>query len=225
MNRLPPHLPYPSGPYALVGDTISAAAQPLLDAQGAPIPGTVTRPSLADLRPLPDPAQRAAVAELFRSAPEVQAQRDDLAQHLSDAINYIEHSLGARAGVDDAAALRHLLDREVLTKLPLNVGTGRRAAGFDLQGAKAAVTLTQQAPSTSRMASYAQLQDITEKLATALDRLLEEREPREVIGSPQEQLVKEAFHLLDKPYAARQAHNPARGWDPAARDHLRRHRR
>lgn len=203
---------FPPGPYTLVGETIIAAPQSH-PGEGNSIPGSFIGPSLADLRPLADPEQRGAVAELFRAAPEVLAQRDDLARRLAEAIIFIEHGVGERAGADDAAALRLLLDREVLRGLPLKAaygsGANRSEASFDLKGAKAAVALAQQDPKAGRMASYAQLHEIVERLTSALDRSIEDHiDPREVIGSAEEQLVKEAYGLLNRPYQQRQDDSP-----------------
>ena len=207
------HAPYPPGPYTLIGDTISAGPQPQIDGQGRPIPGAITQPSLADLRPMPDPAQRAAVAELFRAAPEVLAQRDDLARRLGQAIDYIEHGIGHEAGVDSVQALRRLLDREIVKERPLLAGFGQGAnrseAQFDLHGAKVAVALARRDPQAGQMASYAQLQQLVEKLAGALDRVIDEYvDSRDAVGSREEHLVKEAYGLLNQSYEPRPAAGP-----------------
>lgn len=203
---------FPAGPFAVFGDTISAAPQHRLDAQGKPIPGTVVQPSLADLRPFDDPEQRAAVAELFRAAPEVLAQRDDLAHRLAEAITFIEHGVGERAGAEDLAALRRMLDRDVLKDLPLRVSYGsgahRSEASFDLKGAKLAVALAQTSPHNGHMASYAQLVEVVERMAGLMDHMLDDMNPREAIGSPQEQAVKDAYALLKLPYEPRQDDTP-----------------
>lgn len=204
------------GPYSLIGDTISGAPQPRVDSQGTPIPGAFSAPSLADVRPLADPDEQAATAELFRAAPEVLAQRDDLARRLGDAINYIEHGIAHRAGVTDSDALLRLLDREVLAGFPLKAaygnGVNHSEASFDIVAAKAAVEIARNDPKAGQLASYSELLDIVAALASRLDHAIESHiysDPRDAIGSPEEQLVKQAFTLIKQPYEARRDNSPA----------------
>lgn len=137
---------------------------------------------------------------------ELLAQRDDLAQRLGEAIQYVEHGLGDRAGVEDAAALRRLLDREVQAGLPLRAafgtGAGRSEATFDIAGARAAIARVQQDPKAGRLATYSQLHALAAKLVQALD-----NNPDGTLDSPR-QLVKEAFDLLGTSCTSRRDATP-----------------
>lgn len=204
------------GPFRIVGETLCGPRQPRRDNDGYPIPGSYTDPSIADLREFADPAERAEIVDLLCSAPEVRAQRDDLARRLDDAIRFIEHGVGAREGAVDAAALRRLLDRDVLAGLPLKAAYGRdehfSEASFDIVGARAAVALAQHDPRTGSMPAYTELLQMVERLAGELGRAVEDHifeDPRDAVGSPVDTLVKQAYALIDRPQPEREDARPA----------------
>ncbi|MFD1043255.1 hypothetical protein [Pseudoxanthomonas kaohsiungensis] len=191
------------GPYRIVGRTIVGAPQQRLDSEGQPIPGAFSEPSVCEIVCHSGDASRtAATLELLRASWEVATQRDELAQHLGNAINYIEHTEGNRRVMFDAHSLRSLLARELregaTLKMSYGMGRERTTADFDLQAARRAlqnVTDVGLGPA----ASYAQLQELVLRLAGALQATTDERldqDPRDTRASSDNALVNEAYQAL-----------------------------
>ncbi|MGX9960664.1 hypothetical protein ACW0US_18100 [Xanthomonas euvesicatoria] len=191
------------GPYEVIGLTIVGGRVPRVDSEGVPIPGKFTRPAIAEMNPSGMSGQELrANASLFCNAPDVLAQRDELAQHLRAAVNYIEHGEAHRRDIADVALLRRMLDREVNSGSALRLSTGLGISGstatFDITAARAALAAIPAARTNGP--TYRDLIELVSQLATSLEDTLEaqhKQEPREVIAAPQRALVRKAFDTIE----------------------------
>ncbi|OCG89384.1 hypothetical protein LMG667_04695 [Xanthomonas euvesicatoria] len=197
------NLPFSPGPYERVGMTIVGARVQRTDTDGNPVPGKYTQPALVELLvPTNNAGDLEGNAELFRRAPETLAERNELAQHLRSAVDYIEHGEAKRRDMADLARLRDLLDREVRLNGPmrLSLGAGASEAKFDITAARTALAHVERNHGPD-LPSYAQLVEIAGRLAEQLDRNAEDqlaRDPRSAAASSQAQLVRNAFEVLSR---------------------------
>ncbi|MGZ1522245.1 hypothetical protein [Xanthomonas citri] len=183
--------------------TIVGARIQRSDGEGNPIPGKYTQPALVELLvPTNSAGDLEGNAELFRRAPETLAERNELAQHLRSAIDYIEHSEAQRRDMVDLVRLRDLLDREVRLHGPmrLSLGAGATETQFDITAARSALAHVERHQGPD-LPSYAQLVELAGRMAEHLDRNAEERlarDPRCAAASTQAQLVRSAFQVLSR---------------------------
>lgn len=194
------NLPFSAGPFSRVGMTIVGARVPRLDDAGAPIPGQYTQPALAELLvPRSSAAELEGNFALFLAAPELLAERNELALHLRNAIDYIEHGEANRRHLTDLAQLRGMLDREMRTQGPMQLAlaSGNGKASFDIAAARTALAHVGR-DADSQMPTYSQLVELAGRLAEQLSERHHPLAPRDSSATHEQELLQNAFEVLSR---------------------------